>query len=582
MTHRYKFLSTLFLVAFTTAAFAQVTPTPPDSIPSNFKPVIPEYRGVVGDSAVIPKGRMDQQKEFLEGTYVFPPKPRNKWEVALNGGLFFISGDVSTKGGWGAGLSVRKSIGYAFSLQGQYMHGTTFGQNWQGNAGLANNHMLNGNLNPATNYADSVGIFFYNYKTVGDELSGSIFLTLNNIGYHKKAKDRKVNMYAGLGGGAFTYRTWYDALDANGKRYRFDTIPAGEIANRKSNLATLKEMMDGDYETLAEGHKDQPKLGERVIKPIVTGTLGIGFHLTKNLQLAIYEKFTITNDDLLDGNRWQEHPANDPALTRDFDAYHYVHASLGYFFGGKNSVEPLYWQNPMDYTYDALNTLMKENVDELIDTDDDGVIDKFDKEPNTAEGAVVDTHGVTSDSDKDGVPDHLDKEPFSRPGAEVDTEGVALVQPGTGGNGNWCTMTVFPSVHFELNKYFVQPEYYSHLHEIAMAMLACPDKKMVAIGHTDVRDDNAYNDVLSWERANVCIDYIVKTYGISRDRFIMQYKGETQPIFKGMPDRSGIQPMYESRQYVNRRTEFHWAGASETGESNPARPKGPAKAGREY
>jgi hypothetical protein len=44
------------------------------------------------------------------------------------------------------------------------------------------------------------------------------------------------------------------------------------------------------------------------------------------------------------------------------------------------------------------------------DNDKDGVCDFLDKEPNTAEGCAVDTHGVTLDTDGDGVPDCKDNE----------------------------------------------------------------------------------------------------------------------------------------------------------------------------
>ena len=411
----------------------------------------------------------------------------------------------------------------------------------------------------------------------------NLLLALNNIGYHRKALDRKVTMFAGIGAGGMAYRTWYDAKNGD-SAYNFQSIfDSGDYTDRQKTYTALKEKLDGDYETPAEGQPDQPELGNRTIKPVVTGTVGVSFHIAKNLNLNLSERVTITNDDLLDGNRWQEHPYEDPALTRDFDVYHYISLGVGYFFGGKNSVEPLYWQNPMDYTYDALNTLMKKNVDELIDTDDDGVIDKLDKEPATAPGAMVDTHGVTLDSDKDGVPDYKDKEPFSIPEAVVDSVGVALLTDSMIG-GNFtalCYMTTMPSVHFELDKYFLQPEFYSHLHTIAMALIACPDKKMVATGFADVRNNTAYNDLLSWERVNVAVNYLVNTYKIDRGRFIVNYKGERDPKFTGLPE-SGINPRYESRQYVNRRVEFRWANQGEAGESSPARPTTPSKAGKEY
>jgi len=68
---------------------------------------------------------MPQQKQFRRKDIYFSTKPKNKWEISLNGGGLFISGDVAFKKSWGAGLEVRKSIGIAVSLKGQcYMVST--------------------------------------------------------------------------------------------------------------------------------------------------------------------------------------------------------------------------------------------------------------------------------------------------------------------------------------------------------------------------------------------------------------------------------------------------------------------------
>lgn len=48
----------------------------------------------VQDSSLIPAKRMPQHSEFLNGTYNFPAKPRNQWEIGLKAGMFAISGDV--------------------------------------------------------------------------------------------------------------------------------------------------------------------------------------------------------------------------------------------------------------------------------------------------------------------------------------------------------------------------------------------------------------------------------------------------------------------------------------------------------
>ncbi len=584
MKKLYLFLLLLsYGLGSSTCALAQNT----DS--SLFKPILPVYRDVVGDSAVIPKNKMPQQKQFTEGTYLYPPKPRDKWEVGVHGGGFFISGDVKSTGGYGFGVAVRKSFGYALSTQLHYFHGTTYGLNWQPHSGLLNNKVLNGFTGQNLNYASNEGLFYYNYKNITDELTANLILTINNIGFHKRALDRKFNFYLGVGGGAMVYASWYNALDANGSRYDFRPIQNTQnIKDNREIQDELRNLLDDTYETPVEGQPEDPSFNNRSIKPVFTGMVGVGYHLSKRISLSLTTRFTTTKDDLVDGMRWQEHPYIDPALSGDFDSYNYTALSIGYGLGGNKRIEQLYWQNPLEFTYDALNTLVKKNVDALIDTDDDGVLDFLDREQSSPRGAIVDTHGVTQDIDGDGIPDFMDKERLTPPGAKVDSNGVMkdkivymsdLPNLNVGG-GNYCNLTNFPSIHFELDKYFIQPEFYSHLHIIAMAMISCPNKKMVAVGNTDVRESNAYNEVLSWERVNKVIDYLVNTYGIDRNRFIVLYKGEINPKIPGLPDNSWS-PVYESRQYVNRRVDFRWSKDGETGSSNPPKPKGP-KAGKEY
>jgi hypothetical protein len=64
----------------------------------------------------------------------------------------------------------------------------------------------------------------------------------------------------------------------------------------------------------------------------------------------------------------------------------------------------------------------------LADTDQDGVIDAIDQEPNTPPDVPVDTKGRTLDSDKDGVADYKDLEPHYtlRAGERVNEDGVVI------------------------------------------------------------------------------------------------------------------------------------------------------------
>jgi type IX secretion system PorP/SprF family membrane protein len=66
------------------------------------------------------------------------------------------------------------------------------------------------------------------------------------------------------------------------------------------------------------------------------------------------------------------------------------------------------------------------------DSDQDGVMDAMDKQPNSPEGCDVDEFGVALDADFDGVPNCLDLEPNSIPGSPVDEKGIALDQDSDG------------------------------------------------------------------------------------------------------------------------------------------------------
>ncbi|MGZ5135661.1 MAG: OmpA family protein, partial [Flavitalea sp.] len=64
----------------------------------------------VKDSSVIRQKDMAQHSEFLNGTYNFPAKPRNQWEIGIKAGSFKIGGDMPTRLSPGFGLHVRKAF----------------------------------------------------------------------------------------------------------------------------------------------------------------------------------------------------------------------------------------------------------------------------------------------------------------------------------------------------------------------------------------------------------------------------------------------------------------------------------------
>lgn len=404
-------------------------------------------KGSVYDSSVIPPKRLPQQNEFWNSTYNFPAKPRNMWEVGISGGNFSLSSDVSAKlPTLGFSAHVRKAFGYIFSLRLQYLNGTA--------KGLSYSASYNYGHNPAWTYGLPAGkgyfgltrttsgqltysdgrtfrttpdVVYYNYKSKVQDLSLQGIVTLNNIRFHKQKTG--IVLYGGGGIGATIYHTMINALDANGNNYSalFNSITVSGYKNRKEILKLLKAGMDKTYETEADNQEGRrPRIGKNTLKPSATILGGVAVRLSKRINLAIEDRWTFVKDDLLDGQRWQEHPDGDAALTRDFDSYNYASIGLNFNLGGK-SVEPLWWLNPLDYAYDELKNHRNVKIpkSDCPDADGDGVCDHLDREPNTPAGCPVDTHGVTRDTDGDGVPDCKDKQLITPTECQpVDADGV--------------------------------------------------------------------------------------------------------------------------------------------------------------
>lgn len=438
----YKFFLGLFLLFITAGVTAQVGGA-----------------GSVYDSSVITSKRMTQQNEFWNGTYNFPAKPRNMWEIGASIGMFTISSDVSVRPFTFPNFEahIRKAFGYVFSLRLQYLNGSGEGLNYNmaqnflknpayntnlpaGRRYFAPDALVNSSTTGITVFTDNNGnlsnqpnadVVYYSYKTKLQDLGLQGIVTLNNIRFHKQKTG--IVIYGGGGVGVSAFETKVNALNGNGENYRnlFNTVfaqyGAGNYKDRRDILKDLKDGMDKTYETAADAEGSRrPFWKGKTLKPSGTVLAGVAIKLGKRVNLAIEDRWTFVKTDLLDGQRWQEHAWGDAALTRDFDSYNYASIGLNVNLGAK-SVEPLWWINPLDYAYDELRNHRNVKIpkNECNDADGDGVCDHLDREPNTPAGCQVDTHGVTLDTDGDGVPDCKDKQKITPTECQpVDPDGV--------------------------------------------------------------------------------------------------------------------------------------------------------------
>ena len=482
------------------------------------------------DSSVIPTKRMPQHTEFLNGTYNFPAKPRNQWEIGIKGGLSTISGDVRSRiPTFGGGIHVRKAFGYVFSMRLEYDYLTAKGLNFAKSQGWTRNPVI------APLYPFGTQIF-YNYKTTISELGLHGVVTLNNIRFHKSKTGMNFYAFGGIAG--MVYNAKYNLRDANGNLYDWSAIASQTYPNRKDAIKAIKAKLDDSYETKAERDPLQPKLGGNPFKPALVFGAGVQIKLSTRFNLAIEDKFTSVKTDLLDGQQWQEnYTAANPrgvAQSRDYDSYNFLSVGLNINLGAK-SVEPLWWLNPLDYAYSEIRKpklkIMPKPI--LPDADGDGVTDQFDQE-QTPQGCPVDTHGVSLDTDGDGVPDCKDKEKITPTICQpVDADGVGKCPcPDTscyaglvkgGETGCDVKLGALPSVTFSGKSVTLSKDAQSLLATVGSRMRNNPECKVVVIGYCN---STKQEQQLSWDRVNAVINYLVEKEGISADRFIFQYGQE--------------------------------------------------------
>lgn len=542
-TQKYNLL-TLLCVLLAFNSFAQTSSESSSEI----------YRGAgydVLDTALVPSGRMEQHRDFLDNQYDFPARPRSQWEIGISGGLFNVSGDVRTKNPFNAknpgqtlgfGVHLRKAWGYIISTRLQYLHGTASGFNWQSATGYwAHNNPWMGRGYGTGNAVQggSAEKVYYNYCTNVDELSLQLMASLNNIKFHKARN--KASVYGLVGIGGMLYDTWVDALNSRGNTYvsGFNKISNTDYANeqpdgwlwnsnayrtRKAVNDDLKNLFDGEYESPAERHGNRPWFGEdRTFRTILTAGLGIQFKLGQRVSLSIEDKWSYTNDDLIDGQRWQEWPVpanGGSAMTRDFDTYNYASIGLNLHLGGR-SVEPLWWMNPLDYGYNEMKTRTESGCD--IDTDGDGVSDCFDRCPDTPVGVAVDTHGCPMDTDGDGVPDYKDKQLITPTECQPsDADGI-----GNCPDPECCDEKLPPcgsirggSVSFASGSSRLSSSAMSQLASLASQMRQDPGCNVIVTGNGN---SSKVAQQRSWDRVNSIINYMVDRQGVDRGRFVFQY-----------------------------------------------------------
>ena len=133
---------------------------------------------------------------------------------------------------------------------------------------------------------------------------------------------------------------------------------------------------------------------------------------------------------------------------------------------------------------------------------------------------------------------------------------------------------VLPNIFFDLAKWDLRPEAMQSLDSVKTLLERNPTIVIELRSHTDYRGDDRSNDILSQNRADTCVKYLI-SIGIPEDRMVAVGKGEREPFtvpenYKGYGSehfKAGTQlteryiknlsaELQEVANQINRRTDF--------------------------
>ncbi|MDF1518306.1 MAG: OmpA family protein, partial [Lutibacter sp.] len=215
-----------------------------------------------------------------------------------------------------------------------------------------------------------------------------------------------------------------------------------------------------------------------------------------------------------------------------FNANHMlVNASVGLtFYLGKKAVHADWYseENIIMSKLDSLNQRLSKVETDMMDSDNDGIANYLDQEPNTVANALVDSKGRAVDVNNDGIPDTMLAPLDTRYAAKGDLQGQGDVIKELIDKG-------YVNVYFKFNS--TVPETYSlqSVNFLIVYMNENPGANAELIGYADELGSTSYNQKLSEKRANKVQELLVAS-GINASRLTVRGGGEDTSVDKNSPN----------------------------------------------
>ena len=260
--------------------------------------------------------------------------------------------------------------------------------------------------------------------------------------------------------------------------------------------------------------------------------------------------FTDRTYNFIAGVTGQVRLGNKFALTGDFSTI--LNVEQDYAFDGNSTIEPnsrgfdgTLIQGTIGLTYYlggaekhadwiVLDSMLKKELENLqgrvatleaglTDSDQDGIADMFDAEPNSMAGVAVDQKGRTIDRNGNGVADELERyidgriptTPVTPQGNDVKT----LINDG------------YVNIYFDFNSSTPTSESASGINFLVKYLNANPSASSDLIGYADEIGNTEYNKSLSQKRAET-VKQILVSAGISESRLTITGNGEDTSVNK--------------------------------------------------
>lgn len=404
----------------------------------------------------------------------------NTWSVGIDGGITTMYNILSTKdqsdfthpaSSFGYGFYVKKQFLPALGIQADFLRGKLVGSVAQPDP-----------TNPLTSYSTKL-----NWGT-----SISAYFTLANINW--RSERPVVQPYLTFGGGVINYTPIIQHTggpnvpfkDQGGKHDIYDTyIPVG---------------------------------------------IGAKFNVTNNLSVDLGYQIHFVNSDNLDGYNYGSNS----------DKFSYIHLGLEWAFGSS--------AKPQMATHNPVSSLRTEYLTgdlankAALQSEVDAQKAKDDKINSDLANTNATLAKLTADSDNDGVVDAYDKCPNTPPGTKVDGSGCPIVVTA---DDKKVLKESIKNLEFDYGKASLRPTSLPGLDNLAQLLIDRSFSLKLG-GHTDSKGSAKLNMILSKARTESIKHYLVSK-GVNPSRVEAVGYGQTQPIASNKTAKG---------RQINRRVEF--------------------------